>query len=200
MSSRLLPRPRGWSECNMIFVHSLFYFFLTVIIIWATHKLASSGKKSNYYWLGAAAIILSGIPILIYFFIGRPLPPEKYHVADIEYTACYLEGDKYNRSVTLDAGNKKYSIFYWLWHEEYKDEDIVNALSKSSQARIWLISNDDTKIKGIQTAYFRIDPSKGYEWDNTNRNSLLWISAILSSLGLLIIVAVRLSRAPTSQL
>jgi len=189
----------------MIFIELLFYLFLTAIIISVTHKLASSGKKSGYYWLGSGAIILSGAPVLIYFFMGPPLPQEKYYVADIEYTACYLKGDKSDSSVILDTGPKKFSIRYCLWPEEYKPEEykrknVVNMLSKSSRARIWLTSKDDTKIQGIQSTYFRIDSSKGYECDRTNRNSLLWISAGLSLLGLLIIVTARFSRIPTRQL
>jgi hypothetical protein len=183
-----------------MFIQILFYLFLTTVIISVTHKLASSGKKSSYYWLGSGGIILSGVPVLIYFFMGQPLPPEKYCVADIEYTACYLEGDKGDRSVILDAGSKKFSIYYWLWHKEYHEKDVIDMLSKSSQARIWLKSKNDTKIKGIRSTYFRIDPSKGYEWDKSNRKSLLWIGAGLLLWGLLVIVYARFSGIPTRRI
>ena len=129
--------------------------------------------------------------------IIKELPVEKYYVTDIEYTACYLKGDKDTRLVILDTGSKSFSIYYRLWRKEYKEEDVINMLSKSSRARIWLTSRDDTEIKGIQATYFRIDPSKGYEWDKTNRNSLLWISAGLILLGLLVIVTARFSRIQT---
>jgi hypothetical protein len=165
-----------------------------------THKLASSGKKSYYYWLGSGAIILSGVPVLIYFSTGQPLSPEKYFVTDIEYTKCYLEGDEDDRSVILDDGSTKFSIYYPLWHKEFKEKDVINMLSKSSQAKVWLISKDDTKIKGIHSTHFRIDPSKGFEWDKTNRNSLLWISAGLLLSGLFVLVTAKFSRIPTRRL
>lgn len=78
ISFRLLFSKDGFSKqrieqisqkADIILIELLFYLFLTAIIISVTHKLASSGKKSGYYWLGSGAIILSGAPVLIYFFL-----------------------------------------------------------------------------------------------------------------------------------
>jgi hypothetical protein len=164
---------------------------LVGLIVLVTHKLAASGKKQYYYWLGWGTVILSIAPILLYFYLGPPPHPGKYEVVDIEYTSCYIDGPDDGKSIILETGSSKYSIYYQLWPKDIGEGEIVNRLSLSSRAKVWLVSKDDTEIKGIDTLDFRIAPSKGYEWDRTNRKALLWLSAFFSFLGLLLILAVR---------
>ncbi|MCI0564568.1 MAG: hypothetical protein MN733_39375 [Nitrososphaera sp.] len=160
----------------------------------AIHKLALARKKNLYYILGFICIAVSGLLLFLYVFVYTSTLVENYTIITIEYSNCYAINPIEYRRIVLDAGTNKYEIYHPLWRKDYDEEMVISNLRKSMQATIWLASNDSNDIKGISTQFFKIDPSIGAAWDNSNRKALLWSSIMFFALGVLVITAVYLDK------
>lgn len=150
-------------------------------------------KKLPHYLLGCFAIFLSGL-CLLWRYIYRPVPMERFQTIQISYSNCLAEGPRDDRRIILKSGDKDYVLHDWLWKKRSKEDEVLAALKRSSDAVVWLPTSEDHNVRGLETATFRIDPSVGAEWDKSNRNALLWIFALFFGLGSFLIVVVRFSK------
>ena len=151
-------------------------------------------KKLPHYLLGCFSIFLSSM-VLLWYYLDHPVPKEQFQAVQISYSNCFAEGSKDTRNIVLESGDKRYVLPYYLWQEEGRKEgEVVAALKRSSQAMVWLEPGQSKFVSGVETATFKIDPSIAEEWDKSNRNAALWVSAGFFGMGLLLIVVVRFSK------
>ena len=141
-------------------------------------------------------LVLVGSLILLFYF--RSLPPitvENYYSKEIAYSRVYYDkqrsydGQTKSAKIVLASDEQKYNISYRIWQDYYSPETIVDGLTKSNQARIWLESPDSHEIKGIATLTFSIEPALGVEWDKNNRHwgvIVAWMFIVCG--GLLIVI------------
>jgi hypothetical protein len=139
-------------------------------------------------------VTLIGSLCLLFYF--RSLPPttvESYSVAEISYSRVYYDGQTDYPKIFVVADGKDYKIYDTIWRKHYSPEMIVDGLSKSNRAKIWLDSPDSRSIKGIVTPTFSIDPSLGVAWDNENNGAGQFVAWIFIVLGGFLIVTLLFS-------
>ena len=126
---------------------------------------------------------------LLFYF--RSLPPtaiENYYGTEISYSRVYYDRNTDNRKIVLVSEGRNYNISYTIWQKQYSPETIINELTKSNRAKVWLDSPDSSQIKGIVSSTFSIDPSIGITWDKENRNAGIYLSWAFIGLGIILIV------------
>lgn len=160
-----------------------------------THGATSIKKRLPHLLIGFFSIALATGLLLVYFFVLVPVPKESYYVATIKYSKCYAVGPKEDRSIVLEAGDKKYYIGYSLWRTNFSEKQVINALNAASQATVWLVSADANIVKGISAPDFDIKPSVGYARDEADRGILLWMAAFFGGMGILVISVALFSKS-----
>ena len=157
----------------------------------------SSRKRLPYIILGTISIIISGLALLLCFYLLKPVPIEKYVTTTITYTKCYATGSKDSRNIILENADKKYMLTHYLWPKNYDENRIVDLLRQSEQATIWLETGDALTLKGLSTTSFKIDPSVGWKDDKRTQNIWFGLTGMFFTLGVVIILAVWFDKSYT---
>lgn len=166
-----------------------------LLISLGVSSTVSSKRKLPYFIIGGISIIVSGLSLLLCLYLLKPVPIENYYMASITYTYCYGTGPKDDRSILLGNLDKKYLLSHYLWPKGYSESKIVDLLSQSEQATIWLASKDDlkldtVKLKGLSTKSFTVEPSIGWKKDKFTQRLWFGLAGMFFVLGIVIIVAV----------
>lgn len=164
-------------------------FLRYLLISILTPRFASNRNRLPYYILGLLCLAVSAASLFLYWIVYVPVTQEDYYRTTIVYTKCYSINPKEHRAIILETSDKKYRLYHGLWRQAYADEYVLNALSRSSRATVWLAGKDKDDIKGIATEHFNIEPSVGVDWDTSNRAALLWLAFFFSGLGAIVIVS-----------
>ncbi len=147
-------------------------------------RAAHARNRAITFLMGTIFIIVSLLLIYLYSFVYIPVPVGNYLTRNIRYEHPFAEGAKNGRRIVLAFEGRSFKIDHHLWPSDINETQLLELLTRDSVARLWMKSPDDIYIQGIETSSFRIDPSVGAEWDNSNRRYLLWIGIGLSILGI----------------
>jgi hypothetical protein len=158
-----------------------------LIIYLTAGRFSTSPRKATFFILGFLELIISMAALIVYSLVLTPSSAERYYVTTIAYSQSYLTGS--NKSVVLQAGNTKYFIDHYLWKDKCSGRQVVDALSNSTEATVWLKERNSHAIKGISTSGFNIDPTVGEEADNANRRAVLWLAVLFFALGAACVIA-----------
>lgn len=105
---------------------------------------------------------------------------DKYYASEIVYSGIdYKRRGDYPK-ITIKTKDKDYELNYYIWRTAKIDpETIVQELSKSNNAKIWLSERHDEDIRGIITTTLSIEPTVGVQWDNSNNVAMKWVAIIV---------------------
>lgn len=171
----------------------MFADFLTDILRDTLIAGGTSVRNRTILFVFGFVTLIGSLCLLFYF---RSLPPttvESYSVAEIYYSRVYYDRQTDYPKIIVVTDEKEYRIYDTIWRKHYSPETIVDGLSKSNRAKIWLDSPDSRGINGIVTPTFSIDPSLGVAWDNENNGAGQFVAWIFIVLGGFLIITLLFS-------
>jgi len=151
------------------------------------YSLVSNKAKLPKILLGLLSLI--GGSVLLYYW--STLPPStvgNYYETEIVYSDIDYKRRSDYPKITIKTKDKDYELNYYIWRTAKVDpEAIVQELSKSSNAKIWLSERHGEDIRGIITPTLTIEPTVGVEWDNSNNGAMRWVAIMFIVCGLILV-------------
>jgi Bacterial regulatory helix-turn-helix proteins, AraC family len=134
--------------------------------------------------------IIVGLPLLLmvfflsFLFDGRARTVSDFKVEQVRYSKAYIDTygvSRRYRKIAIISEEKKYSLYpdEPFLPEGMTLDSVAELLNRSSEAIIWTEKNRyPESVRGIQTDYLNIPPSRGIHFLNNDRK-MGWLWAVV---------------------